>query len=555
MRPMQQVLISLAVFFFGLFVFTLGIASQDVIAFESRFYLFAQEMWRNGLSFFPTTYNQPYPDYTAASTAIIYFFATVLGGVTKFSAVLPSAICASLVLVVTYLIGTFQSIRYGLTAVLWLLLTFTFFKSARLIGLDIYPALITAICFYLVHSSTVLNQPKREKWIYLFLILGFIFRGPIGLVIPTGVVMVYYVLDQQWRKTINTGLGAAIILIVCSTVLIIMANYVGGMTFAHDVIRMQVLGRLQEKYRPIYFYFINSLGTYALSYVFACLISLGMLVRYLNSYLMGLSKRMTPKQHHIKERNHAVIIKYVGWMLIILIGMSIPGDKKTRYILPFAPALALIAASILENTPSYLQGLKKIFLVFAFFFPAYFIIAVLFLYSNLLHDASLFSFGMSTVLYVLCALQIVNIFVIVVLHKHAGNLGFFLLCTMVLTFVHVYITSIEPVMLSSERGKTFITEIEHKRSQVHAKLKFYKESPDGLAIKYMIDMPYASLPEFIQREEDILKAKGHVFFVTRKKYFLALPNKIKEKVSIVGQDQVGHVNVIVFTKKDHEGGG
>ena len=60
----------LAIFAVSLFIFTWNVSTQEVIGFESRFYLFALEMWRHGLSWFPTTYHKPYPDYPVTSTIL-----------------------------------------------------------------------------------------------------------------------------------------------------------------------------------------------------------------------------------------------------------------------------------------------------------------------------------------------------------------------------------------------------------------------------------------------------------------------------------------------------
>ena len=76
-------------FFFSLFLFTWGLSSQEVIGFDSRFYLFAQEMSRNGLSWFPTTYDHPYPDYPASAILLIYLLGDLFGTLNKFIAVLP----------------------------------------------------------------------------------------------------------------------------------------------------------------------------------------------------------------------------------------------------------------------------------------------------------------------------------------------------------------------------------------------------------------------------------------------------------------------------------
>ena len=49
--------------------------NQGYIGFETRFALFAREMFANGPSWFPATFGQPYPDYPAISTLLIYLVA------------------------------------------------------------------------------------------------------------------------------------------------------------------------------------------------------------------------------------------------------------------------------------------------------------------------------------------------------------------------------------------------------------------------------------------------------------------------------------------------
>ena len=116
---------SLAIFAAGVVFFTIGL-SPEFIGFDCRFAVFAQEMLRNGPKFFPTTYDQPYPDYTAASTFIIYLVSLLFGKVTPFTAILPTAIVSALVLVVTYRIGAIQSKQWGIFAILLTLFTIGF---------------------------------------------------------------------------------------------------------------------------------------------------------------------------------------------------------------------------------------------------------------------------------------------------------------------------------------------------------------------------------------------------------------------------------------------
>lgn len=55
---------SVLIFLVGLAIFTFHL-TPEFIGFQTRFALFAQEMFRYGPSLFPTTYDTPYPDYPA----------------------------------------------------------------------------------------------------------------------------------------------------------------------------------------------------------------------------------------------------------------------------------------------------------------------------------------------------------------------------------------------------------------------------------------------------------------------------------------------------------
>lgn len=182
---------SLIIFLIGLVIFTIGL-SPEFTGFDCRFAVFAQEMLRNGPTFFPTTYGQPYPDYPGTSTFIIYLFSLLFGKVTPFTLTLPSAIVSSLILVFIYKIGAIQSRRWGLFAVLITLFTQEFISISRSSSTDIYTTLATVLCFYLAYSADLYNKQKRLWLIPFILIISFCFRGPIGLVIPASVICVTF---------------------------------------------------------------------------------------------------------------------------------------------------------------------------------------------------------------------------------------------------------------------------------------------------------------------------------------------------------------------------
>lgn len=316
-------------FCFGLLIFLIGKAGQEVVGFESRFYLFAEEMYRSGLSCFPTTYNQPYADYLATSTGLIYLFARLGLGLSKFVALIPSAIAASLSLIVTYLIGSLYNKRWGFCALLFLLCSFGFLKISRSISLDIYPTLIATYCFYLISIKEQQTQGYSLLSIYLLLILSFLFRGPIGLVMPTGIVCVFYLLNQKYKQFLTFGLIALLILVLATFLLLALAYSVGGLNFMYDVLRMQIVGRIDHTALPYYFYFVDGPVNYLFSFPCAVFTVLMVAIAYYQKQSLPYAK---------------ALMQMIAWAAVILIGMSIPGEKKIRYILPALPAFALIAA-------------------------------------------------------------------------------------------------------------------------------------------------------------------------------------------------------------------
>lgn len=533
MQTTQRNLIEMiSLFLCSLFLFTWGLSSQEIIGFDSRFYLFAEEMWRYGVNWFPTTYQAPYPDYPAASTFLIYLVASLLGGVNKFSAVLPSAIAAAITLTLTYRIGALHNKRWGICAVFFMLLTITFLKSARSIALDMYPTLITTCCFYLIYSADIEHKPRRALWIYLWLCCGFAFRGPIGLVVPTGVICTYYLLSGSGKRFFLVGCSAFFLLIICSVLLLALAYHVGGNSFMHDVLRMEVLGRMDSSYLPRYFYFVDGMGDYALSFPLAGLVMLG--VGYYAITTQKLSSEFK------------FLLQLCGWMSVILIGMSIPGDKKIRYILPMLPAAALIAAyPFAVQKEKYFIYLRWIGLRVFALFPLIFImlISAVYVYANK-HTLN-FNIPYARIILFLLSMQMLNLLIIFCVNLR----DIFILLIAALSFAVAYIAVMERIELSLDRARDFVQQVESERLRSHARLVFYKEKPDSLPIKYLINMPYFEQPMFVTDQQSLIALREPTLFVTSASYFDELPKEIANQFRIVVKNKLGHVAVVAFARK------
>jgi len=517
----------ISIFVVSLILFTVGIQSQEVIGFDSRFYLFAQEMLRNGLSWFPTTYNQPYPDYPATGTIIIYFFAHAVGGLSKWVAVLPTAIIGALTVVITYLIGRLRSKELGLYAVFLLILTIGFFKASRAISLDMYPTLITALCFYLIYSADLKNKPTRVWWLFPLFFAGFLFRGPIGLVVPAGVVSIYYLIDRRFKTFFIIGVCAFILLILSIALLLAAAFHTGGESFMQAVIRMEMLGRMGASKLPWFFYFKDSVGSYALTYPLAILTMVGV------GYVSLKEKTLIDK---------SLLLKLTGWVLIILVGLSIPGDKKVRYVLPMVPALALLAAYPLAEMHGqlYFSRLRSIMLMLFRYFPALLFILVEVIYFETYQCHYAFAIPYVFLLALFFILQIASMWFY--------NRPFFILAIAAFSFAIAEIKVLEPIENYLEKAHDFVVAVENERTNAHATLVFYKEHPDSMPIKYLINMPQWQKPIFIDQPEKLVRFNQPAFFVTSSEYFMHIPKNVLTTLKIVATEKMAHVNVVVFTK-------
>lgn len=503
-----------AIFFLGIVLFTFGLFHQEIISFESRFYLFAQNMLKDGPSLFPYTYGHPYPDYPGTSTFLIYLAANLFGGLNKFTAVLPGAIASAGTLAVTYLIGALFDRRWGIAAVFFLLFTAVFIQEARTISLDVYITFITTTCFYLVFSSEKYKNYKRLAWIPLLLSFGFFIRGPIGLVVPTGVICTFYLLEKNIKLFLIAGIFSLFLLVVNCCLLLLLAEHIEGHQFVHDILHMQIFSRMgDQKAPPIYFYFIENFGPFIVTYPLMIIM------------LLGIRQPL---------KNKKFLLHLLGWIGIILLGLSIPGDKKIRYILPIAPALALFCGYLFVTKESrFFNNLKKYFILLCTYLPLLSCIAIAICLVKThwqLPYAELFIF--------LIAIQLVALNKSETLRLLAG----------VTTFLIISIFVLEPINLQLNQARKFVQQIEITRHVHNAKLVFYREAEDGLPIKYLINMPQTETPLFFNSPEQLLTFRQPAFYIAKKENFDSLPPNIFSQLKVIGRGKMGRENMIVFKK-------
>lgn len=311
----------------ALVLFLLGAQGDAFVGFDSRFVLFAREMLRHGPAWFPTTYGAPYPDYPATSTFLVYLLSLPLGRVTELTAWLPSALAAAICAGVVYRLAAPFSRDWALISVAMLLLTATFVSETRAVSLDLMVAAVGLLAFYVAFHADRHGVPGLLLCLLPLLFFGFALRGPLGLVVPAGMVWSQLLLDRRWRPLFVFSASALALLVLCAVGLVALARSVGGETFVQEVLRMQVTGRLDGSAgsSDALYYFHSSLGNYALAFPLA-----------LPAVALLWQRRREPAFRLVAGCALAA--------LVVMAGLSLPQAKKARYIIALAPLAAIVAS-------------------------------------------------------------------------------------------------------------------------------------------------------------------------------------------------------------------
>lgn len=522
---------SLAIFVFGVFIFTIGL-NPEFIGAQARFGLFLREMFCCGPSFFPTTYHTPYPDYPGTSTFMAYLIAKLFGRITPLVAILPSVIASALILVFTYQIGAIRSRKWGLYAVLFSLLTVEFFTDSRSMTMDQYVSIATVVSFYIVYSADCLGRPRRLGWLPLIWIFGFALRGPIGLVLPVATVIAYYLWSGWFKALILTVVSASVMLAIGMIGLLAAAKSQGGDSFMQAVLNTQMIGRIYDKGHGFTYYWLRCFSSYAMSYPLAILV---VVCRFRDI----LQK---------KNADDKLLGSLATWVLIILAGMSIPTAKKMRYLLPLVPALSLISAYLLVcvSDQGLIRKVRKGFLRFCSLCPLFAAIAVLaiFLYARWfqpLWHAYFFS--------VFCLLVLLALFIRKGIERWKGWYDYDMMPMLiaVVVFAAVDIGIVDPLLYSLEKSRPFVRRVEALYEETPGTIVFFKVGPDAEDIKFAVNLSKPIEMRFVTSLDPLFCEPGTYYIIAKESVFRIMSANEKKQVQFLTRGKLGHREFVVFT--------
>jgi 4-amino-4-deoxy-L-arabinose transferase-like glycosyltransferase len=210
---------------------------------------------------------------------------------------------------------------------------------SRATGFDVVITMTTtwALAFFLLHELR--NKRSFLAGFYAFVGLSLLAKGLVGIVIPFGVVGLFYVLRRAWpsRSVLASVIWGMPLAIAVSAIWYgpVIARH--GWTFIDEFFIQHHFARyVSNKYhhpQPIYFYPVIIL----------------ILALPWTPYLIAALAKVRGWKWRGDDRLSIVRVFSLAWLLLPVVFFSFSGSKLPGYVLPVIPAIALLVSDRLTR--------------------------------------------------------------------------------------------------------------------------------------------------------------------------------------------------------------
>lgn len=307
---------------------------------EPRYAQSAREMIERGEAFVPYFNGVP----RINKPVLFYWLICIsykLGGISEFSARLPSALAAlGLLLATFFFVARLQGFSAAALSCLILGCLPLFFVSARLVMPDMTLSLwitLSLFCFY--HGwQAKLPRAKRNWYIafYLFQVAGAWTKGPVGILIPMAVAVLSILRARDRQELGALKLQRALPLVLAASLcwfvyVLLFVDRQQMETLAYHETISRFLALSGESHDPVYYYLrILAVGLFPM-------LVLGPWAVY----------------HRLKTAPPGRLLIFLEtWMLFVLFFFSACFAKKPQYIIPLACPFAVWMAVVCAQAVS-----------------------------------------------------------------------------------------------------------------------------------------------------------------------------------------------------------
>jgi 4-amino-4-deoxy-L-arabinose transferase-like glycosyltransferase len=228
-------------------LFAPPILYRELSGVELRTALFTRNILTCGPSFIPRLYDSPYFDYPPLYFLLSALFSKITGGINNFSLALPDILGAIGTLILVFLFADRLNRGSRIIAGLALLTTPLFFILAT------EPIVDMLLTFFITSTliSYFIYLSNRKTYLLLLSWAGFaggaLTKGPVGVIVPLSVILVYLAATRQWEELagsfLKLGVGLALLACICALCVILS----DGRTALKELIDAQLLDRITDE--------------------------------------------------------------------------------------------------------------------------------------------------------------------------------------------------------------------------------------------------------------------------------------------------------------------
>lgn len=299
-------------------LFSLGALGVEITKIDIRFALMVQDMALHGIGVFPTVNGVEYGDYPSGWVLASYL--TTFGGhfAARWLVMLPTILAGTFTVTMTYLAGERVEKNVGLLAAVFLMVTPEFIHFVSGFGIDVPVAAAGAAMLYLFQSKTP-NRITGSVWV-LLLIFCFWVRGPMGLILLGAGTGGYLLASRRVKEVLLFGFLGLAAAVFCGALWYWAVHRQGGETLWQEFLLCQIGKRMGDS--NYLEYFTSGLPSFA------------------PVSLLALAVFFLPRREVLSNP----VAGWLGFILLPLLILSIPGCKHLRYLGLTFPAFALLAA-------------------------------------------------------------------------------------------------------------------------------------------------------------------------------------------------------------------
>ncbi len=268
-------------------------------------------------------------------------------GVGEFSARLPSALAALLAVLLTYELGRMMfGAAAGLGAGLVLASTVQFCASAHFANPDALLNACTLLCFVWFWRD---QQRGGDAWLVLGGVatgLGMLAKGPVGLVLPLAVTVLFLLWSGRLRRLFRPRLlGGALAFTLVAVPWYAWvgaetkAEFLRGFFLRHNVDRF--LAPMENHRGPVVYYLLVLLVGFAPWSIF--FVATGW--HYFRSVAPGGDDPSTDRGPRTTDQYRFLTC----WVVVYLAFFSASRTKLPNYVLPVYPAVAILVGHFLDR--------------------------------------------------------------------------------------------------------------------------------------------------------------------------------------------------------------